>query len=505
MLLGIDIGTTKIKAALYDPTRGQIVRSAFRSTPTQHPQPDWSEHDPEQMWESMAQCIQEAAGKEEVQALAISSMAEAGVLLDMNNTPLAPIIAWYDRRSEEQASMIEREVSLDRMYQITGQRASPSFGLSKLLWIKENQSEIFRTGARWLPVPAYLFWRLSGEMAVDYSIASRTLLFDQHQGDWSEEILERFGLSRVIFPAAYPGGTSVGKITASAAEETGLPENTVCVLGGHDHLCAAFAAGGHILGSVTDSTGSANSLLLLLPGLLEQPGLAEQGYACSPYVLPGFTVLKGGLKAAGSAIDWLVRMLSGPDGNLDYPRLEKEARKGIGKKAGPLWLPHLIGSGTPEGDRFSRAAAVGLLFEHTAGDLYRGMLESLAFWMRQNLVEMQTLTGIDLSVINLLGGVTRIDLLSRLKANVLNRPVRVPNIPEAAAAGAALLAGLGCGIFQSPSEALDSLHYDCRVIEPDSERSQWYEQYYQNTYLPLYAALKPLHKTLDELGKYQKT
>lgn len=161
-----------------------------------------------------------------------------------------------------------------------------------------------------------------------------------------------------------------------------------------------------------------------------------------------FDGVKGGLKAAGNALDWLARLLAGPGGKPDYASLEKTAAEGIGVRAGPLWLPHLIGSGTPEGDRYSRAAALGMQLEHTAGDLYRGMLESLAFWTRHNLDEMRSLTGIEITSLTLIGGVTRNELLSRLKASVLNRPVRVPQMPEAAAVGASLLAGLGCELFK---------------------------------------------------------
>jgi xylulokinase len=257
----------------------------------------------------------------------------------------------------------------------------------------------------------------------------------------------------------------------------------------------------HAPGEVCDSTGSSNALMLLLPGFSTAPGLAGRGYACYPHVLKGQTVLKGGLKAAGSALEWLARQFAGPGGDLAYAALETSAADGAGRRAGPLWLPHLIGSGTPQGDRFSRAAAVGLQFEHTPGDLYRGMLESLAFWTRNNLEEMQSLTGLSISTVILTGGAARIPLLSRLKASVLGRPVRVPEIKEAAAAGAALLAGLGCGLFSSPAQALESLRYDCQVIEPDPALSAWYEPLYTRAYLPLYQALEPVHQVLNSLSQ----
>lgn len=501
MLLGLDIGTTSIKAVLYDPAQGQVVRRAARPTPVDHPQPGWSEHDPAALWATTVQCIREAANGAAVRALAISSMAETGLLLDTNMQPVAPAIAWFDRRSEPQAARIEQEISIERLYQITGQRASPSFGITKLLWIKENQPTAFHRGSHWLPVPAYLLWRLTGAAAVDYSIASRTLAYDQHTGDWSREVLGKLDLPVSLFPAVHPGGTAVGSISPQAAEETGLPLTAICVLGGHDHLCAALAAGALAPGALTDSSGTANALLLLLPKFQTRPGMAERGYSCSPHVLKNVTVLKGGLKAAGHALDWLARLLAGSGGEPDYTSLEKAAAEGIGRRAGPLWLPHLIGSGTPEGDRFSRAAAMGMQLEHTAGDLYRGMLESLAFWTRHNLDEMQSLTGIDILSLTLIGGVTRIELLSRLKASVVNRVVRVPQVPEAAAVGAALLAGLGNGLFNTPGEALGSLTYACRTVEPEPALNAWYERLYQEAYLPLYQALKPTHRVLEEMDR----
>jgi xylulokinase len=341
---------------------------------------------------------------------------------------------------------------------------------------------------------------MTGQMAVDTTIASRTLLFDQRSLTWSAELLDLFDLPPTLFPPTSPGGSAAGMITRQCADETGLPLPVLCALGGHDHLCATFAAGAHTWGAVSDSTGSANALLMLLPAFSGIPALAERGYACYPHVLKGQTVLKGGLKAAGNALDWLARLFAGPGMQPAFSDLERAAAEGVGRKAGPLWLPHLIGSGTPQGDRFSRAAAVGLQFEHTAGDIYRGMLESLAYWLRHNLEEMQSLTRLQTSTITLTGGATRIALLSRLKASVLNRPVRVPEIPEAAAAGAALLAGLGSGLFQSPSEALDSLRYNCLIIEPDQNLNAWYDQMYQQAYLPLYQALQPVHTTLNRFS-----
>jgi xylulokinase len=499
LLLGLDIGTTSIKAVVYNPALGKVTCTANRPTPVHHPRDGWSEHDPQELWQAVLAVIREAASGKPVAGLAISSMAETGVLIDRDGQPTAPIIAWYDRRTEPQAAALEARMTIDQLYRITGQRASPSFGVTKLLWMRENQPEAYRRGAAWLPVPAYILWRLTGQKMVDYTIAARTLLFDQQSLSWSGELLSALDLPEALLPHAAVGGTPVGTLTQAAANQTGLSASTICALGGHDHLCAALAAGATATGSVVDSTGSANALLFLLPNFLPDPAQAERGFACYAYLLKDLYILKGGLKAAGSAVEWLARHLSAGPTQPDYAALEAAARLGVARRAGPVWLPHLIGSGTPQGDRFSRAAMVGAQIEHQPGDLYRGMLESLAFWLRQNLEEMQSLTQQQVDTVNLIGGVTRITLLSQLKADILNRPVHIPQITEAAATGAALLAGLGTGIFETPDQAVASLRYNSTILDPDPGHTAWYEAVYQRVYLPLYQALKTVNHSLQDI------
>ena len=230
----------------------------------------------------------------------------------------------------------------------------------------------------------------------------------------------------------------------------------------------------------------------VLPEFLPDPALGERGFACYAHVLGGKYVLKGGLKSAGSSIQWLAQLLSPPGEEADYARLEAGACEGVGRISGPLWLPHLLESGSPEADPLSRGALVGARLEHSRADLFRGLLEGLACWLRRNLEEMQAFTGQPVETLTLLGGTTRLRLLSELKADLLGCPVRVSEIPEAAAVGAALLAGLGSGVFTSPAQAVESLQYGSTIIEPDAQRAAWYERIYQDVYLPLYPALKDI-------------
>ena len=503
LLAGVDLGSTSIKAVLFDSSAGRVLASTSRSTPLSHPTPttpsgvaQWSEHDPEALWQAVCACLYEVCHGQAVVGVSVASMAEAGLALDAAGQPLDAIIAWFDRRSEPQAAWIEAQIAPDELFRLTGQRVSPSFGITKLLWLREHRPHVFQRMQTWLPVPSYILYRLTGERAVDYSIASRSLLFDQNRLDWSPELLSLTGISAGQLPAVFAGSAACGQVSAIAAAQTGLQPGTICAAGGHDHLCASFAAGACQVGAVVDSTGTAQAVVQVLPAFLPDPRLAERGYACYTHVVDGQVILKAGLKAAGGAVDWLARRLSSPGTEPEFADLESAARAGVGRRAGPLWLPHLLESGSPQSDRRSRAALVGARLDHDSGDIFRAMLESLAFWLRQNLDEMQALTGQPVGDVSLIGGITRLNLLSELKADVLNRPVHVPDIPEAAAVGAALLAGLACGVYETPAEALQSLRYGSRQFLPDAGRAGWYDRLYQEAYLPLYGTLKDIHHRL---------
>jgi xylulokinase len=501
-LLGLDIGTTTIKAAAYDPQVGRVVCTAVRPTPVVHPAPDLAEHDPESLWQAAADCLCEVVAQGEGQmlrGLAIASLAEAGLPLDATMQPLHPIIAWWDQRSEPQAAWWDSQIGADALYAITGQRVSPSFGVTKWLWIREHWPDVAARTVKWLSVPDYLLWRLTGAEVTDYSIASRTLLFDQQKLAWSEELLRLAGLRADQLPQPRPSGASVGAVTRSAAKATGLPAGLPCVLGGHDHLCASLAAGAHRPGVAVDSSGTAQAVVVVMPAFHTSPAAAAGGFACYAHVVPGQYAFKAGMKLAGGAAEWLARRLSGPEvlrGELPYEALAAEAGRGLGLRAGPLWLPHLIGSGTPEGDRHSLAALVGVRAEHDSGDLYRGLLESLALWLRHNVEEMAALTGQAVSDVVLLGGTTRLGLLSQLKADCLGLAVVVPELPEAAATGAALLAGLGAGVFPSLDLATASLRHGRTTIKPDAGRVEWYDRLYRQVYRRLYTDLREINHAL---------
>ena len=499
ILIGLDLGTTRIKAVALDPAAGKVLRISSRATPATHPQPDRSEHDPEALWQAAAVCLNEAAAGQSVAGLSVSSMAEAGLPLDAADRPLAPVIAWHDRRTMPQAAWWEQTISEAKLHAITGQRVNPSFGINKLLWWREHTPAVMRRMRWWLNLPDYILLRLTGVHATERSLASRTLLFDQMILDWSETMLALAELRRETLPPVAAGGTVIGAVTAAAAAQTGIPAGTPCALGGHDHLCATLAAGVVAPGAAADSSGSAQSIYLLTPDFISTPEVAAEAFACYAAPMDGLYAFKGGSRTAGSAIDWWLRHLTGlpADAEIPYAELEREASSGIGATRGPLWLPHFLGAPSPENDVAGRGALVGVLLTHDRGDLVRALFEGLACSTRRNLDEMLRLTGQDISNLVLVGGAHRSGLLNQLKANLLNLPVAVCQVPEAAAVGAALLAGVGVSFFNSPREAAQALSYPPCIMDPDPKRVIWYDGIYQEIYKPLYPHLRAAHRAMS--------
>jgi xylulokinase len=501
LLLGIDVGTGSIKAVAYDPAAGRVIAVARQPTLTHHPRPDWSEFHAQELWAGTTAAIREVVdavgGSRTIEAVSIASMGEAGVPLDARGEPLAPMIAWYDLRTESQAAWWRQQVDPFTLYGITGQIIEAKYSVNKLLWLRQHQAEVFARTHRWLCVEDLILWKLSGELVTDYSLASRTMLFDQRKLDWSDALLEVAGLPRSLFPTALPSGTRVGRVTVEAARATGLGEHTQVVTGGHDHLVGAFAAGTTRPGAVLDSTGTAAVVLLIDDGFHPRPPLFAAGFESYAFVVPGTYVVIGYINAAGGAVDWLVRLLW-PDGALE-DALRAAAAAPLGS-AGATWLPHLIGSGTPQADEASRAALVGVRPEHDRGHLLRALLEGLAFWLRENLevaeASLGTLAGGEVLAI---GGATHSGFWNQLKADVTGRPFRVPRIEESVALGAALLAGLGAGTFADAEAAVGSLRVESDCFQPDAAASAAYRRRYETVYRRLYPALREVSAAIEAL------
>jgi xylulokinase len=494
-LVGIDVGTTNTKAVIFDAETGRVCAVGSSRTMTHHPRVEWSEFDADDLWstvvESLRQAIAQCEHPERIRAISVASMGEAGFPLDESRQVLYPAIAWYDPRTEAQAQWWRDTVGSERVYDITGHVLHAMFGINKLLWLRDNEPTIFVRIRHWLSIEDFVLWKLSGEIATDYSIASRTMVFNQHALTWSETLLSHANIPVEWFAPAFPSGTMIGTLRREVAEETGLPQQISVVTGGHDHLCGALATGVTRPGQFLDSTGT-TSVILALSNTFQPDATADElraaGYTTYAYVVRDTYATLGSMSFAGGALEWLVTLLYGQGASVDDEIYAQAVREGaqipLGSR-GAIVLPYLLGAGTPYGRKSAYGTIFGLTPSHGRAELVRALMEGLAFWLRDNLEALRRL-GIAPAhpEIIAIGGPTRATLLMQIKADITGCRIRVPQIEEAGAAGAALLAGMGIGAFHSSEEATAALHHDETTYTPQQEAQVVYDDIYHQAYLP---------------------
>lgn len=495
-LVGIDVGTTNTKTVIFDVETGRICAVGSSRTLTRHPTTEWSEFDADELWNTVVQSIraamQQCEQPERIAAISVASMGESAFPVDMHGNVLYAAIAWYDERTVNEARWWEDQVGRERVFGVTGQIISPIFGVNKLLWLRQHMPEVFERIHRWLSIEDFVLWKLSGNFATDYSIASRTMLFDQQTLTWSESLLEQAALPAEWFPSAWPSGTPIGTIQREVAEQTGLPQQTIVTTGGHDHLCGALATGvtrpGHLLASL----GTAGVLLAISDVFHPSAGLLAAGYTSYAYVVQQTYVTLGTLNFAGGALEWIVALLYGQgkqqavSADIFAQALQEAASVAPGARSA-LALPTLLGFGTPyaQSQNATRGVMLGLTPTHNRPELVRAVMEGLAFWLRDN-TEMLCKLGIATAQqeITLIGGAIRAKPLLQISANVTGCPINVPQITEAAATGAALLAGMGANVFHSSEEAAAAVQHSVQSYEPDVHVVEVYNMLYQQHYLP---------------------
>jgi sugar (pentulose or hexulose) kinase len=484
MLLGLDAGTTQLKAGLFDES-GQAVALSRRPMPATASASGHAAYDPDAVWQTACAAIREAlagAPGREIGAVGLASMAETGLLLDEAGRPCSPLLAWWDTAPTPQAARLAEAAG-------PGQRLSeggiyPSFkcSLAKILWWREATGTSL-DGRRWLSLADYLAYRLCGVMATDYSLAGRTYAFRLAEARWDEDWLARLEIPAALFPPARPSGTPLGVVRAEAAAKTGLASGTPVAIGGHDHLCAAFAVGAVEPGVVFDSMGTAETLLgTLAPGPL---GAAEQasGLTFGWHTARERFYWLGGLSTSGGAVAWL-RGLLGGEAPLGHEEVEALFAASGSEPGSLLFLPYLAGSGAPQPDPAARGAFIGLSAEHGRPALVRAVLEGTAYQMEAIRRAAERLQGAPITRIVAAGGGARSRAWLQVKADVTGCPHVLAAEVEAAALGAALLAGLGCGRVAGEDEALAAAGRVAEVIEPDAARHAVFRQRYEQLFLP---------------------
>jgi len=496
LLVGIDIGTTNLKVCVFD-VRGQLIAQASAPTPTHRPRVEWAHYDPAQIWLVIAGLLRQVTAVVEavrIVSIAVASFSEAGVPLDSHGEPLHPVIAWFDQRAVAQTHAIEAQIGKDAIFATTGLSLQPIFTLPKLLWLKQHEPEVYRKTARWLNMADYIAYKLCGVAATDYSLASRMMAMDLAGRHWANDLLSAVGLSSAIFAPLCNSGVALGVVTSEAASATGLPTSAQVACGGHDHLCGALAIGVTEPGVVLDSMGTVEAICAVLDRPLTDLALGQQGYTQGAHVVPDRYYILGAAYTSGGSIEWF-RDTFAP--GVSYASLIAEASQVPPGSRGVCFLPHLKLASPPFDDPGGRGALIGLGTEADRGTLFRAVLEGLAYDSHLMIEALAAFDGLDTSrALYAIGGGTRNPLLLAIKASVMNRPLIVASVEEATCLGAALLGGLGAGVYPTIDSALAQTRQPTTEVEPDPAAVACYADIFQQVYRQFYATLRPLHQHL---------
>jgi xylulokinase len=496
LVLGLDVGTTNIKCLALDHT-GKIVAQASEPTPQSHPRPGWTDFEPDPLWDAVGQTVRAVVSQLEhrqaVKGIAVSSLAESLVPIDSEGQPVAPAIAWFDLRTTAEYEWICDRVGYETLFNISGLNPDPMFGLCKILWAKNHSPAAFHRARCWLHLADYVAFRFCGVRATDPSLACRTLAYDVRRRAWANEIIEAAGLEVSAFPPICKSGTPLGPVTAAAASATNLPPTAIVSVGLHDHISGAFAAGGLNTGVLLDSIGTSESLNSVFQKPLSDPRIAAHGLAHGAiWIDEPIYYLTGGLQTAGAAVEWFRRELGGKTGIAELVDEAKLADDSV-----PVFLPHLIRSLTPYPDAQAAGAFIGIKSTTTRGAMFKAVLEGLAFEARAIADAMLNVAALPpFQKILTIGSSFENRLLTQIKADVYGFPTHVNPVRETASLGAALLAGIGCGIFPDASAALRVARREEIVVEPSPERSKQLQARYREVYRDLFAQLRTAHHRL---------
>lgn len=498
LLAGVDLGTTNIKAIIFEPN-GAIVSTASVPTPTIYPRPTWAYHDPEAFWTKAAQAIRSAVSQVDdprrIVSIAATSTGETGFPLDAAGEATYESIAWFDGRTKAEARWLDANIGADRLFAITGLSLQPIFSLCKILWLRTNAPEAFARTVRWLNAADFIAFRLCGVPATDPSLASRMMMLNLRRLAWADDLLAELDLPPDLLAPLVPSGTPLGTLTPAAAALTGLPASTLVTAGGHDHVCGALAVGVTQPRHMLNSLGTAEAVFLPLQEPMSDPQTGRQGYTQGAHTAGGFYVF-GGSYTSGACLDWFRSAFAG---QADHATLTAEAAQVPAGSLGVTFCPFLRLANPPYNDPKARGAFVGLSTDVQRGVLFRAVLEGIAMDTRNGLEPLLTYTGAGtLARIDAIGGGTRNSLLMQIKASVLNQPIHVMRIDESTALGAAVLGGIGGGVYHSVGDAIAGLQHEESVVQPIPADVAYYEEAFQTVYKQLYPALAAInHRTFD--------
>jgi xylulokinase len=505
-ILAHDLGTTGNKATLYD-QEGALVSSAIYGYETEYAHTSWAEQDPEDWWRAVCASTRELLGQtkvrgDEVACIVFSGQMMGCVPLDKEARPLRKAIIWADQRSVEQERWVGERVSPEEVYRITGHRLSASYSLSKILWLRDHQPDIYTEAYKFVHAKDAIVARLTGVFVTDASDASGMNLYDLEGGTWSERIVEAAELDPAQLPEIRQSIDVVGEVLSEVADEVGVAAGTPVVIGGGDGGCAAAGAGVVSEGAAYNYVGSSSWIALATEKPIYDPDFKTFTFG---HLVPGMFMPTGTMQAAGASYQWTRDQLCPVElkaaESLDVSPYELMNLAGEDSPAGAnglIFLPYLMGERSPRWNPRARGAFLGLTIRHTRADMIRAVLEGVTMNLRVILDAFRS-QGAQIQAMRLIGGGARGRFWNRMMADVYGVPVqRLAILEEATSMGAALAGGVGVGLYPDFS-MIETMNQVSEIFEPDPAAQAAYEEIYP-IFEAAYHALVPVYDMMAEVS-----
>ena len=485
-ILSHDLGTTGDKATLFSED-GRLISSAFTPYQTYYPEAGWAEQNPNDYWrafcESTAKLINQAKVKPgDIGVVSFSGQMMAALPVDEKGNALRYSIIWADLRSTRQAEKVAERIEPERVYELTGHRLSASYSATKIMWIRENEPDIYKKASKFIHAKDFVVCRLTGNIFSDFSDATGMNLLNIESLEWSEELLGATGIERGKLPDLLESTSVAGKVTKEAASESGLMEGTSVVIGGGDGPCATCGAGVVRGGEAYIYLGTSTWMGLASNHPLIDPGKRTFTFS---HLKRGLYMAAGTMQAGGGSLKWF-RDVIGDAEKYAAMKAEVDAYELLTLKAGEvpcgsrglIFLPYLMGERSPLWDPHARGCFIGLTMVHKKSHLIRAVLEGVACNMR-SIAEAFEEQGFQFTAIRIIGGGAKSRLWRSIFADVLGKPIQRLNfIDEATSIGAAIAGGVGVGMFLSLGDAVRFVKVE-EEVHPFEKNVKLYNEYYR--------------------------
>lgn len=503
MLLGIDIGTTGTKAAVFN-LRGELQSMGSAEYEVSIPAPDQAEQDPEDWWEATCKSVKMALkdlprGDEHIKGISVSSQAPTLLPLDSRGRPLGPAIIWMDRRAGKEMETLVDEMGGGTIERLTGNRPDPFYVAPKLLWYRMHQPELFDRTSIFIQANGYINYRLTGRYSMDNAHAALLQLREYPAGEWSETLCGSCGIDPGLFPAVSQGHEIIGEVTDDAARMTGLKAGTPVMAGTVDSAAAGLEAGAVGEGKVAEMTGT--STVLIMPNA---SGIKEPSFIYMPHAVPGQDLLLAALVSSGASLKWYRDRFGAREveeaENLDISAYDVLTRLASGSAPGSngvVFLPYMMGERSPIWHTNARGTFFGISLSTTRGDMIRAILEGTAYALRHN-IEVAANAGMRVAELRSVGGGAKSSLWNQIKADVLGIPVVTPEAAIGAPFGDAILAGAGTGYYPDIETSVTGMVKIRDRYEPDPGNHGRYNEYY-HIYRNVYDRLRDEFDHLAEI------